>query len=351
MSDDRKVGLQETESAGNPGAGADSARAARRAARKQAKLASRQKPGLSNSDFMQRRSAGVMRFVFRWAQAVGRERASRIASRIARTFGPLAGEHKVGAANLAAAYPEKSDEERARMLSGVWDQVARQMIEYAFLEEIAEAFDPAEQDGETFVIEGLEHIKALRDSGKAAIIFGAHLGNWELNAAIGARLGLPVTALFRPPNNPHVAAEMEKRRSSFIDQLVVSRRGAALQVARALNKGNHVGIIVDQRISDGQLIDFFGRPSMSNPIVGALARLFDCPVHGSYSIRLPDGRFRLLMTPPLDLPRDLNGRVDADAANVMVHGMVESWIREHPEQWLWLHDRWRAGRRKHGKQY
>jgi KDO2-lipid IV(A) lauroyltransferase len=263
----------------------------------------------------------------------------------------MTSEHKVGARNLAAAFPEKSEEERARLLAEVWDNLARQMIEFAFLDDLVAAFDPKNPEDGPVTVDGLDQIEALRTGDKPAIIFGAHLGNWELNAAIGAKLGLPVTALFRPPNNPYLAAELEKRRATFVDKLVVSGRGAALQVARALARGKTVGIIVDQRIADGQMITFFGRPSMSNPIIGALARMFDYPVAGCYSVRQPDGRFRLVVTPPLDLPRDHEGRVDAEATNVMVHGMVESWIRDNPGQWLWLHDRWRSGRRKYGQQF
>jgi KDO2-lipid IV(A) lauroyltransferase len=116
-------------------------------------------------------------------------------------------------------------------------------------------------------------------------------------------------------------------------------------VADALKKGRHIGVLIDQRITDGQVIPFFGRPSLSNPVVGVMARIFNCPVHGGYAVRLPDGRFRAVMTPPLELPRDARGRIDAEGANIMVHGMVEQWIRQYPEQWLWLHDRWRFGRK------
>jgi KDO2-lipid IV(A) lauroyltransferase len=123
--------------------------------------------------------------------------------------------------------------------------------------------------------------------------------------------------------------------------MVVSGRGAALEVAGALKKGRHIGILVDQRITEGQIVPFFGLPSLSNPLVGIMARVFNCPVHGGYAVRLPDGRFKVVMTPPLDLPRDAQGRIDAAGANIIVHGMVEQWIRQYPEQWLWLHDRWR----------
>ena len=301
----------------------------------------------------QRFVAGLMRFLFKWSRHVGRERASRIAGRVARFIAPLAGENRIGRENLAAAFPEKRDEERARILAGAWDSLARVTIEYAFLPDLVEAFDPDRPTGGLIEHVGIEHAFGLRDGGKPGIIFGAHIGNWELTAAIGAKIGLPVTALYRPPANRFVADEMQRLRGAFIGKLVVSGRGAAMQVASALQKGSHIGIVVDQRINDGLRLPFFGRASSSNPIVGIMARLFECPVHGARTIRLPDGRFQLEMTPALEFPRDARGRIDADAANVIVHGIVEGWIREAPEQWLWLHDRWadrKRARRRGRKQ-
>ncbi|MBN9022733.1 MAG: lipid A biosynthesis lauroyl acyltransferase [Rhizobiales bacterium] len=298
-----------------------------------------------NSEFVQRRLAGAMRFVFTWSRSVGRARATRTAARVTRTLARFSSENALAAANLAAAYPEKSQEERDRILTGVWENLGRQSVEYAFLQDLVDGFDPERPGDGPIEAIGMEHLYALRDSGKPAILFGAHLGNFELTPALGAKLGLPVTALFRPPTNPHIAAEIEKRRNHYLGRMVVSGPGAALEVADALKKGRHIGVLIDQRITGGQVIPFFGRPSFSNPLVGIMARVFNCPVHGGYAVRLPDGRFRVVMTPPLELPRDERGRIDAQGANILVHGMVESWIREYPDQWLWLHDRWRVGRK------
>ncbi|HMN86643.1 MAG TPA: lipid A biosynthesis lauroyl acyltransferase [Bauldia sp.] len=296
---------------------------------------------VARAEVTQRFVAWWMRFVFKWARHVGRERASRIAGRVARRIGPLSRENAIGRANLAAAFPEKSPEERERILSDVWDNLARMTMEYPFIQELVEAFDPERPTGGLIEHTGVENVFALRDSGKPGIIFGAHIGNWELTAAIGARLGLPVTALYRPPANRFIAAELETLRGTFIETLVVSGPGAAMRVASALQKGRHVGIVADQRINGGQRITFLGRTAATNPIVGIMARLFDCPVHGAYTVRLPDGRYHIRMTPALELPRDARGRVDPEATNRLVHGIIESWVRQNPEQWLWLHDRWR----------
>lgn len=328
-------------------------KAAKRAARKAAKLQSRQTPlrRLQDSAFIQRRIAGLLRFVLAWARAVGRERASRVASGVARRLGPRTREHRLAAANLALAFPERSEEERRRILAGVWDNLARVTIEYAFMADILDAYDPDHPETSSIEFVGIEHVRALREAGGPSIIFGAHVANWELVAVFAQRVGLPIVGLYRPPANPYVAAEIEKGRKPLIAQLIDTRTNAARQVANAMRRGAHIGAIVDQRIGDAPVVPFLGRPSHSNPIVGIMARLFDCPVHAAHCIRLADGRYRIEITPRLDLPRDAAGKVDAEGANIVVHAVIEQWVREHPEQWLWLHDRWRYGRRKHGKQF
>ena len=85
-----------------------------------------------------------------------------------------------------------------------------------------------------------------------------------------------------------------------------------------------------------------GRPALVNPILGKFARRFDCPVHGVRVIRLPDHRFRLQLTPALDLPRDADGQINVQGAMQAMTPVVEGWVRENPEQWLWMHRRWRA---------
>jgi KDO2-lipid IV(A) lauroyltransferase len=288
----------------------------------------------------QRFVAWLTRFVFDWSRMVGRKDAYWVAGGVARFAGRFVSEHKLARANLAAAFPEKSAAERERILSEAWDNLARTMIDYAFLEDFIAAFDPENPGKGPVDFVGLEHVRVLRESGRPGLLFGAHTGNWELPAALGPKLGVRVTGLYRPPANPYVAEEMERRRT-FVQKLIVSGSGAARQVASALRHGQHVAIVVDQRIAEGQEMQFLGRPALANPIVGVLARLFDCPVHACRTIRLPNGRFIVEFSPPLDLPKDAAGRVDAAAANVMIHGIIEGWIREYPEQWLWMHDRWR----------
>ena len=287
--------------------------------------------------------ARLTRGLVRVVQWLGPKRAGNWMARAARLIGPLIPEHKLGLENLAAAYPEMSLAERRQILAAAWDNLARTASEYVHLDAIvAGEIDPSTGLGEKLIVKGNEHFFALRDDGKPGIIFSAHLANWEILAVTAARYGLTMTALFRPPANMEIAADLLKRRRSLMGgELVANVQGASFELAAALERGGHVGLLVDQRKNHGPLVPFFGRPAPTNTIVAKLARTFDCPVHGARAVRLPDGKFLIEITPALDLPRDASGRIDVLGATTAITGVIEGWVREYPGQWLWLHDRWR----------
>ena len=222
-----------------------------------------------------------------------------------------------------------------------WDNLGRTGAEYAHLQHLFD-WDPEHPDEGRIEVSGIEHFLALRDDGRPGIIFSAHLGNWELPAICAARFGLEATAVFRAPNDPAVASLVHEVRSGTMGGLEAARQGAAFAMQGILERGGHLGMLVDQHFTRGVGVSFFGRPALANPILAKFARRFECPVHGVRVIRLPEHRFRLELTPPLDLPRDAEGQIDVTGAMQAMTSVVEGWVREHPGQWLWMHRRWRA---------
>jgi Kdo2-lipid IVA lauroyltransferase/acyltransferase len=283
---------------------------------------------------------GVVRGVFALARALGPDRSSAIGGAIARRLGPLLPQHRIGLENLRAAFPDKSEAEIRAILAGAWENIGRLGAEYPHLGQL---FDYDHYSGEIGRIEvdGIEHFIALAEDGKPALIFSAHLANWELPPICAARYGLDSTVVFRPPNEPAAAHVLHEIRSQTMGGLEAARQGAAFAMRGVLERGGHLGMLIDQHFTRGVTVDFLGRPAFTNPIMGKFARAFDCPVHGVRVIRLPAGRFRLQLTPALDLPRDAEGLVDVQGAMQAMTRVVEDWVREHPEQWLWMHRRWR----------
>jgi KDO2-lipid IV(A) lauroyltransferase len=181
----------------------------------------------------------------------------------------------------------------------------------------------------------------MRDDGKPALIFTAHLANWEIPAVAAAAHGARCTIVVRPPNSRVAAIIAEQLRETSMGRLVKSQPMAAFALAAEIERGSHVGMLVDQFWRGGPLVTFFGRECPVNPTIARLARRFECEVRGTRIVRLPGNRFSVDLTPPLELPRDDAGKVDVAATMQMITTIVEGWIREYPEQWLWLHRRWR----------
>jgi Kdo2-lipid IVA lauroyltransferase/acyltransferase len=268
------------------------------------------------------------------------DRASAVCGALARWVGPWLPAHRIGQANLRAAFPDKDAAWIERTLREAWDNLGRVAGEYVHLGTLWD-FDPAHKQAGRIVTDDAALFDLLRDDGKPALCFAAHLGNWELPALAAAAHGLPSAVVYRMPNNKAVAREIVRIRGPLMGRLIRTRAQAALEMAAALEAGEHLGMLVDQHFSRGVDVTFFGRRCKANPSIARLARRFDCPVVGVRVVRLPGVRFRLIGEGPITLPRDASGQLDVAAATQLITDIIERWIRENPGQYLWFHRRWR----------
>jgi len=269
-------------------------------------------------------------------------KTANLFGRIARLIGPLTREQRIGRANLTAAFPEKSREEIETILSGVWDNLGRLGAEFAHLDHIWQ-HDPAFPEQSRIEIGPRTHelFAQLRLDGKPALIFSGHLGNWELPAVAAVAHGLDGAVLFRRPNSASANRIIEELRAVKMGTLIPAGRDAPLKMAEALRNGQHVGMLVDQYFTNGVEVTFFGRKTKANPTLARLLRQIECPVHGVRIIRLPGHRFRAELSEELTPVRDASGQIDVQGTMQAITSVVEGWIREYPDQWLWLHRRWR----------
>jgi KDO2-lipid IV(A) lauroyltransferase len=294
------------------------------------------------SDLFAPITAGLVRLYMGGLRLLGPDRASAFGGAMMRAVGPLVPAHRTAKRNLRAAFPEKSDAELKAILYASWDNLGRTVNEYAFLQQLMDFDYHAPEKAVRTEVVGVEQFISLIESERPAIIFSAHLANWELPGVVAARYGLDTTIVFRPPNNKAVARAIEIMRAGAMGRLLPSGPGAAGAMVGVLEKGGRLGMLADQHLTRGLVVPFMGRSALANPVLAKLARRFDCPVHGTRCIRLPDGRFKLELTPPLDLPRDADGHVDVEGAMRAITAVIEGWVRENPGQWLWQHRRWRV---------
>jgi len=261
---------------------------------------------------------------------------------VTRSIGPMMREQKIGRANLVAALPEKSPEEIETILAGVWDNLGRVGAEFAHLDHVWE-YDRAHPELSRIEIEARTHelFAQLRLDGKPALIFASHLGNWELPALAAVAHGLDAAILYRRPNIASADRAIERIRAVKMGTLIPAGRDAPIKLAQALQNGQHVAMLVDQYLRSGVEVTFFGRKTKANPMLARLLRQIECPVHGVRIIRLPNHRFRAELSEEVVPVRDATGEIDIQGTMQAVTTVVEGWIREYPDQWLWLHRRWR----------
>ena len=284
-------------------------------------------------------AVGLLRAV----KLTDRRRAANFSGAVMRKIGPLFPEHRIGRDNLRAAFPEKSDAEIEKILAGVWDNLGRVAAEFAHLDEFhLEGAGPPAPDGISYTPETADRYERMIKSRTPTLAFSAHLANWEISAVGAKLLGANWAALYRRPNIRAISDAVIKLRTPLVGQLIPTGLDAPVRLARLLQSGVHVGMLVDQHFTKGVEVVFFGRPCKANPLIALLARQTECAIRGARVVRLPDGnRFRCEITDPIEPPRDADGRIDIKGTMQAITAMIEGWVREHPEQWLWLHRRWR----------
>jgi KDO2-lipid IV(A) lauroyltransferase len=263
------------------------------------------------------------------------DRASTLGGAIARRIGPRLGVTKRARFNLRAALPELGDAEIETILRGMWDNLGRVAAEYPHLRKI-KVFE----QGGRVETRGLEHLDEALAAHRRVVLFSGHIGNWEIAALAGGQYGLDIAQIYRAANNPlfdRLIGRLRGDQGELIPKgAVASRRAAA-----TLRRGGHLSLLVDQKLNDGIAVPFFGRPAMTAPALALFALHYDCVVLPVRIERTEGAHFRLTVYPKLPLPR--SGNRDADVLELMteVNRTLETWIRERPEQWFWLHRRWR----------
>ncbi len=259
--------------------------------------------------------------------------ASAFSGWLIRKIGPHLAIHQVAVRNLELAMPEKTAAEKAKILDGMWDNLGRVIAEYPHLYHIRRNIE---------LVDSLD--AAGKEAGRPAIFFGAHLGNWEIVPIAAKFKNLPVHVVYRKPNNPGVDGLLRRARKAGAEGQIEKGGAGARAILSTLKKNIAVGMLIDQKLSEGMPVPFFGRDAMTADAVAQFALRLSCNIYPCRVERLAGCRFRVTVLPPLDVHR--TGDLQADARRIMTEAnkIIEGWIRERPEQWLWIHRRWPESR-------
>ena len=264
--------------------------------------------------------------------------ASALMGAIWRAIAPLGPRHARALGHIALALPELDEAARRRIVIGMWENLGRVAGETLLIDRLVA--DPSRFEIPPATAE------ALLSAGEGAVLVSLHTGNWEIIVRGATAAGLTATGVYKALDNPVVDRWLRSMRAPLYPGglLAKSSEAARLLIARA-KAGETIAVMADLRDSRGIQVPFFGRPAYANPFPAMVARMTGRPMIAGRAVRLDGARFRIDAT---IIPVAATGDRSADvaAATAAMHAVFEGWIREYPEQWMWIHRKWDLERSK-----
>jgi KDO2-lipid IV(A) lauroyltransferase len=240
---------------------------------------------------------------------------------------------RVALRNLEMAFPEKDAAWRRAVADGVFRSIGRVLLALARF--------PSIHSGNVsgwIGYEGLEHYEEAKRRGKGVLFATAHLGNWELSAFAHALMAEPMNVVVRPLDNPLIDRWVERRRA-LAGNRVIGKKDFARGILAALKHNEAVGILIDQNAAaeGGAFVDFFGVPACAGTGFAKIAAHSGAAVIPGFALwREAQRRYVLRFCPPVRMTGD------AEADTAALQRVLEGVIRECPDQWLWIHRRWKT---------
>ena len=245
----------------------------------------------------------------------------------------------VGMKNLALAYPEKTRHQRARILRGEFTSLGRQLAEVCLFPKLTR-----ENLNKVVVYDGFENFERALAHGKGVLFLTAHLGAWELSAFAHALQGYPLSVVMRPLDNPYLD-EMVRHYRGMHGNSMVDKDDFVRGLLAAMKAGGTVGILMDTNMTppQGVFVDFFGIPACTASGLARIAQRTDAAVVPGYAawdrvLR----KYRLRFDAPVTLVRTGDDEADATANTAKFTKIIEDYVRRYPDQWLWVHRRWKT---------
>ena len=245
---------------------------------------------------------------------------------------------RTGERNLRLAFPDSSAAERRQLLLGCFENLGRLLAVFSH-------FSKANSQNLQSIIEsaGLEYLEAARKSGRGVILFTGHVGAWELTSFALSMFGHPLSFLVRRIDNPKIEALVDRARTRLGNR-TIDKQSAAREMLQILNEGGTLGLLVDLNTLDREAIfvDFFGVPASTTFMLAKLALRTGAdvlPVFAPWDKQRR--RFLLRIDAPLVVDRSGDEAEDVRRLTQSFTSVVESYVRRYPDQWLWIHRRWK----------
>jgi KDO2-lipid IV(A) lauroyltransferase len=251
-----------------------------------------------------------------------------------KTLGPLTGSHRIAERNIRLAFPELDGPARSALLRAQWDNLGRTFFEFPLTDRLTPLSGRVE-------VEGAERLAAIAASGRPAVFVSGHFANWELMAAVIVQAGITCQITYRAANNPYVDRRIKRGRARYGVRLFAPKGGeGARELLEAMDRGESVALMNDQKFNGGLAVPFFGRPAHTATGPTRLALRVGTDLQPLSVQRTGGARFRVVVHEPIAVEDTGDRARDLEAGVAKVNAFVEARVRERPAEWFWVHKRW-----------
>lgn len=259
--------------------------------------------------------------------------SSNFSGKIFEFLGPLFRSQKIIETNIKRAIPNIDSKDLNKISSQMWNNYGRVFAEFMFIKEFRSG-----KLSNNIQTEGIEVLDEIKLSNKQAIFISGHLSNFELMAMYLEKYGINLSAIYRPLNNVFLNGIMERLRTKYICKYQVKKGIGGLKKLIALKKQNvSTALMIDQRVSEGILIDFFNQKALTTTIPAQLVKKFNIPIIPVYIERIKDVNFKITIHKPIYFSQNLS----IENITGELNQILEKMILKKPGNWIWSHNRWK----------
>ena len=274
----------------------------------------------------------VIKFLFYFFKIIGYRYSSNLGFLIGVIIGPMFRSKKLIIKNLEKAKIQKNNDFK-KIATNVLGNYGRIFAEYVHLKN----FRNGKLD-KYISIEGLEHLDNLKNSNKKAVFISGHFNNFELMAMQIEKAGVELATIYRPLNNFLLNKTMEKIRTENICKNQIKKgRAGSREIIKNLLKGRSIAIMIDQRVREGEKINFFNNDATTTTIPAQLVKKYNCELIPVYIERMRNNHFKMFVSRPVD--------IDKSKSNIEItkflNNFLEKMILKNLDQWIWTHNRWK----------
>ena len=275
-------------------------------------------------------AAAIMPWGFNW----------KLAQVLGRMWFHLDGKHRrIALNNLETALRHTlGKQERKRIACQNFIHLANIVLELPYLRTLTQ-----KNIDEVVTFYGVENFDAALQEGRGVLILASHFGNWELMALAFSLRYRPINIVIRPLDNPLLNCLIDAMRTRGGNQ-TIKKKGSVRKILRLLADGEAVAMVIDQNLTwyDGVFVPFFEKIACTNKAIATLALRTGAPVISAYNVRQRDGSYQICIEPEVELIRSGDRRRDVEENTAKFNKVIERYIRRYPEQWFWVHQRWKT---------